>query len=129
MHAEDYGMRAKSAPAGRPQAKESSVNYQAPPTCTETMAYLLAIDPGTSSSRSIVFNESGEIVALAQREFTQIFRQPGWVEHDPMEIWRTQLETAREALTKAELTANDIRAIGITNQRETTLVWNRLTGE
>ena len=93
------------------------------------MAYLLALDQGTSSSRSIVFNEGGEIVALAQREFTQIFPRAGWVEHDPMEIWTTQLETAREALSKAGLKASDIRAIGITNQRETTLVWNRRTGE
>ncbi|HLU78253.1 MAG TPA: glycerol kinase GlpK [Burkholderiaceae bacterium] len=92
------------------------------------MAYLLALDQGTSSSRSIIFNESGEIVALAQREFTQIFPQPGWVEHDPLEIWNTQLETAREALSKSGLKASDIRAIGITNQRETTLVWNRRTG-
>lgn len=94
-----------------------------------SMTYLLALDQGTSSSRSIVFTETGEIVALAQREITQIFPRPGWVEHDPMEIWRTQLETAREALSKAGLQARDIRAIGITNQRETTLVWNRRTGE
>jgi len=93
------------------------------------MAYLLALDQGTSSSRSIIFNEDGEIVALAQREFTQIFPQPGWVEHDPMEIWTTQLATAREALSKAGLKASDIRAVGITNQRETTLLWNRCTGE
>jgi len=99
------------------------------PSRIDTMAYLLALDQGTSSSRSIVFNENGEIVALAQREITQIFPQPGWVEHDPMEIWRTQLETAREALAKAGLKAADIRAIGITNQRETTLVWNRRTGQ
>lgn len=93
------------------------------------MTYLLALDQGTSSSRSIVFNESGEIVALAQRETTQHFPRPGWVEHDPMEIWQTQLDTAREALAKAGLKASDIRAIGITNQRETTLLWNRRTGE
>ncbi len=93
------------------------------------MTYLLALDQGTSSSRSIVFNERGDIVALAQRELTQIFPQPGWVEHDPMEIWQAQLETAREALAKAGLKAADIRAIGITNQRETTVVWNRRTGQ
>lgn len=93
------------------------------------MAYLLALDQGTSSSRSIVFNENGEIISLAQRETTQIFPRPGWVEHDPMEIWQTQLETAREALSKAGLKAADIRAIGITNQRETTLVWDRRTGQ
>lgn len=98
-------------------------------TRSNPMTYLLALDQGTSSSRSIVFNESGEIVSLAQRETTQIFPRPGWVEHDPMEIWQTQLDTAREALSKAGLQARDIRAIGITNQRETTLLWNRRTGQ
>ena len=93
------------------------------------MTYLLALDQGTSSSRSIVFDDLGRIVAMAQREFRQIFPQPGWVEHDPMEIWSTQLETAREVIAKAGLKAGDIRAIGITNQRETTLVWDRRTGE
>jgi len=93
------------------------------------MTYLLALDQGTSSSRSIVFEASGQIVAMAQREFRQIYPQPGWVEHDPKEIWASQLETAHEALAKAGLKAADIRAVGITNQRETTLVWNRDTGE
>ncbi len=92
------------------------------------MAYLLALDQGTSSSRSIVFDDLGKIVAMAQRELPQIFPQPGWVEHDPMEIWRGQLVTAREALTKANISAKDIAAVGITNQRETTVVWNRKTG-
>jgi glycerol kinase len=92
------------------------------------MAYLLALDQGTSSSRSIVFDDLGQIVSMAQRELPQIFPQPGWVEHDPMEIWRGQLATAREALSKAGLSASDIAAIGITNQRETTVVWNRKTG-
>jgi len=92
------------------------------------MTYLLALDQGTSSSRSIVFDEQGRIVALAQQELPQIYPRPGWVEHDPMEIWRTQLATAREALAKANLKAGDIRALGITNQRETTVVWNRKTG-
>ena len=92
------------------------------------MAYLLALDQGTSSSRSIVFDDLGQIVAMAQCELPQIFPQPGWVEHDPMQIWRDQLATAREALAKAGLSANDIAAIGITNQRETTVVWNRKTG-
>jgi glycerol kinase len=92
------------------------------------MTYLLALDQGTSSSRSIVFDAQGRIVALAQQELTQIYPQPGWVEHDPVEIWQTQLSTARQALAKAGLTARDIRAIGITNQRETTVVWNRKTG-
>lgn len=93
------------------------------------MTYLLALDQGTSSSRSIVFDENGHIVALAQQELPQIYPRPGWVEHDPMEIWRTQLATAREALAKATLKAGDIRALGITNQRETTVVWNRKTGQ
>jgi glycerol kinase len=91
--------------------------------------HLLALDQGTSSSRSIVFDAGGRVVAAAQREFRQIFPQPGWVEHDPREIWESQLATAREALAKAKLQAADIAAIGITNQRETTLVWNRATGE
>ncbi len=91
--------------------------------------FLLALDQGTSSSRSIVFDEGGRIVAMAQREFRQIFPQPGWVEHDPKEIWATQLATAQEALAKAKLKAGDIASIGITNQRETTVVWNRRTGE
>ena len=93
------------------------------------MTYLLALDQGTSSSRSIVFDAQGQIVALAQRELPQIYPQPGWVEHDPLEIWRTQLETARDVLRKAGLKASDIRALGITNQRETTVVWNRRTGQ
>ncbi|HMN76609.1 MAG TPA: glycerol kinase GlpK [Burkholderiaceae bacterium] len=92
------------------------------------MTYLLALDQGTSSSRSIVFDEGGRIVAKAQRELTQIFPQPGWVEHDAMEIWTSQLATAREALAGAGPAAADVRAIGITNQRETTLVWNRKSG-
>ena len=91
--------------------------------------YLLALDQGTSSSRSIVFDPAGRIKAMAQREFRQIYPQPGWVEHDPAEIWQTQLATAREALATAGLSARDIASIGITNQRETTVVWNRRTGE
>jgi glycerol kinase len=93
------------------------------------MPYLLALDQGTSSSRSIVFDERGRIVALAQQELPQIYPQPGWVEHDPLEIWRGQLATARAALAQAGLKAADIRALGITNQRETTLLWHRKTGQ
>ena len=93
------------------------------------MTYLLALDQGTSSSRSIVFDAQGRILAMAQREFRQIYPQPGWVEHDPKEIWATQLATAQEALAKAGIGAGDVASIGITNQRETTLVWNRATGE
>ena len=90
--------------------------------------FILALDQGTSSSRSIVFDAHGRIVAMAQREFRQIYPQPGWVEHDPNEIWESQLATARDVLATAKLTAGDLAAIGITNQRETTLVWNRATG-
>ena len=93
------------------------------------MTYLLALDQGTSSSRSIVFDAQGRIVAMAQQELTQHYPQPGWVEHDPAEIWQTQLATARQALASAGLTAGDVRAVGITNQRETTIVWNRRTGQ
>ena len=93
------------------------------------MTYLLALDQGTSSCRSIVFDERGQVVALAQQELPQIYPKPGWVEHDPMEIWRSQLATARQALAMAALKASDIRALGITNQRETTVVWNRKTGQ
>jgi glycerol kinase len=92
------------------------------------MTYLLALDQGTSSSRSIVFDTHGRMMAMAQQELPQIFPQPGWVEHDPMVIWRDQLATARQALAKAGLQARDIHAIGITNQRETTVLWNRRTG-
>ncbi len=92
------------------------------------MAYLLALDQGTSSSRSIVFDAAGRIVAQAQQELPQIYPRPGWVEHDPMEIWRGQLATAREALQRAGLKAGDLKALGITNQRETTVLWNRRTG-
>ena len=93
------------------------------------MTYLLALDQGTSSSRSIVFDGLGNLVAMAQREFRQIFPQPGWVEHDPHDIWATQLATAREVLVRAGLTAQDIHALGITNQRETTVLWHRATGQ
>jgi len=91
--------------------------------------YILALDQGTTSSRAIVFDHSGNVVASAQREFRQIFPKPGWVEHDAKEIWATQLHTASEVIGKARLTAADIAAIGITNQRETTVVWDRDSGE
>jgi len=93
------------------------------------MRYLLALDQGTSSSRSIVFDSDGQVVAMAQREFRQIFPQPGWVEHDAMEIWQTQLATAREVLDKAGVDATQIAAVGITNQRETAVLWDRRSGE
>ena len=93
------------------------------------MTYLLALDQGTSSSRSIVFDDQGRMVAMSQREFRQIYPHPGWVEHDADEIWQTQLATAREALAQAGVPAAAVAAIGITNQRETTVLWNRRTGQ
>ncbi|BDU55531.1 hypothetical protein LTEGF4_12120 [Limnohabitans sp. TEGF004] len=93
------------------------------------MTYILALDQGTSSSRSIVFNQLGQIVAIAQQEITQIYPNPGWVEHDPMQIWQTQLATAKEVLAKAGISARDVGALGITNQRETSVVWNKNTGQ
>lgn len=90
--------------------------------------YLLAFDQGTTSSRAIVFDHQGSMIAVGQKEFTQIYPQPGWVEHDPGEIWSSQVAVATEAVLKAGLNAHDIAAIGITNQRETTVIWDRRTG-
>ncbi len=90
---------------------------------------ILALDQGTTSSRAILFDGDGRIIAVAQREFTQLYPQPGWVEHNPEEIWNSQLAVAQEAIAKAGLHARDIKAIGITNQRETTVVWERATGK
>jgi glycerol kinase len=89
---------------------------------------ILALDQGTTSSRAILFDQEGLIIATAQKEFTQIFPSPGWVEHDPMEIWSTQIGVASEVISKQGIDKFDIAAIGITNQRETTVVWNKLTG-
>ncbi len=91
--------------------------------------YILSFDQGTTSSRAIVFDKKGNIVSIAQKEFTQIFPQPGWVEHDANEIWSTQIGVATEAILKAGLTVYDIAAIGITNQRETAVVWDRKTSQ
>ena len=96
---------------------------------TRMSQYILALDQGTTSSRSLVFDAAGRILAMAQQEFTQHYPQPGWVEHDPEEILSTQLATAREAVSSAGLTMADIAAVGITNQRETTVVWDRTTGK
>ena len=93
------------------------------------MKYILALDQGTTSSRSIVYDEFLRPVASAQREFTQHFPQPGWVEHDALEIWDSIVSTAREAVAKAGIKPQDIAAVGITNQRETVVVWDRATGE
>jgi glycerol kinase len=92
------------------------------------MTFILALDQGTTSSRAIVFSDAGEIVAVAQREFRQHYPQPGWVEHDAEEIWRSQHDVACEALTRAGLKHSDVAAIGITNQRETVVVWDRASG-
>ena len=92
-------------------------------------AYLMAIDQGTTSSRAIVFDRSGEIVQVAQEEFPQIYPADGWVEHDPEAIWSTTLNVSREALTTAERDGGRVVAIGVTNQRETTILWERDTGK
>ncbi len=92
------------------------------------MQYILALDQGTTSSRAILFDHDGAIKSVAQREFEQIFPQPGWVEHDPQEIWTSQVSVAVEALTRAGVHPRDVAAIGITNQRETAIVWDRESG-
>ena len=91
--------------------------------------YVMALDAGTTSNRCILFNEQGEICSMAQKEFRQFFPNPGWVEHDANEIWSTMLGVAVEAMNMIRATAADIAAIGITNQRETAIVWNKETGE
>lgn len=93
------------------------------------MKYLLALDQGTTSSRAILFSLEGRPVAMAQREFRQLYPRPGWVEHDPLELWETTLLAAREALRRGGVEAGEVLALGISNQRETTLVWDRKTGE
>ena len=91
--------------------------------------YVMALDAGTTSNRCILFNEKGEICSMAQKEFTQYYPQPGWVEHDANEIWQTQLSVARKAMQDVGATYEDIAAIGITNQRETVILWDRATGQ
>src|SRR3569833_3200961 len=91
--------------------------------------FILALDQGTTSSRAIIFDHNGQIQSVAQKEFTQIFPKPGWVEHDPNEIWSPQAGVAAEATVKMGINGTNIKAIGITNQRETTIVWDRNTGE
>ncbi|MEE8836765.1 MAG: glycerol kinase GlpK [Eubacteriales bacterium] len=91
--------------------------------------YVMALDAGTTSNRCILFNQKGEMISVAQKEFPQYFPHPGWVEHDANEIWQTQLQVAREAIEKAGATYQDVAAIGITNQRETTILWDRTTGQ
>ena len=93
------------------------------------MQYVLALDQGTTSSRAILFDKSGNVTDISQKEFTQIFPQPGWVEHNPEEIWETQLFVVREVLQQTGVSANQIAAIGITNQRETTVIWDKNSGQ
>ena len=94
-----------------------------------TKEFVMAIDQGTTSTRAIIFNHSGEIVSVGQKEFTQIFPNPGWVEHNPIEIWDTTRQVVADALQKAEINRHQLAAVGITNQRETTVVWDKNTGE
>ena len=90
-----------------------------------TKDHILALDQGTTSSRALIFNQKGEIVSQAHEEFTQLYPQPGWVEHDPEAIWTSQLGTSQKAISKSGLDPSRIAAIGVTNQRETTIVWER----
>lgn len=92
------------------------------------MSYILALDQGTTSSRAIIFDHEGNAISVGQKEYTQIYPKSGWVEHDPNEIWQSQIDTATDTLSKAKLGASDIAAVGITNQRETTIIWDRKTG-
>src|SRR5260370_25077703 len=93
------------------------------------MKYLLALDQGTTSSRALVIDYSGKVISVAQKEFTQFFPQPGWVEHDANEIWASQIGVVADAIGRANISLEDIAAVGITNQRETAVVWDRKTGE
>ncbi len=92
-------------------------------------SYILVIDQGTTGSAALLFDESGQVVSSADREIRQIYPQPGWVEHDPVEIFQTSLAVAKEALQQAGVTASQVKGLGITNQRETTVVWDRRTGK
>ncbi len=91
--------------------------------------YILALDQGTTSSRAIIFDRRGKVISNCQKEFTQIFPKPGWVEHNPLEIWQTQKEMAAAAMKKASIKPEEIASIGITNQRETAILWERETGK
>ena len=95
---------------------------------TQKKTYIMALDQGTTSSRCILFDKQGNICSMAQKEFTQIYPQPGWVEHNPMEIWSSQLGVAIESMAVLGITDDQIEAIGITNQRETTIIWDKNTG-
>ena len=90
--------------------------------------YVMALDQGTTSSRAVIFDRQGKVVSIAAKEFKQIYPRPGWVEHDPVEIWDSQMEAARKALDSLNLSPQQIAAIGVTNQRETTIIWDRESG-
>src|SRR3954471_14353383 len=120
---------ATCAPSMPSTARQDCDRAECPPERSRMSArYVLALDQGTTSSRSLLFDARGHIVSLAQREFTQHFPKPGWVEHDPVEIWQTQRATMLDALRAANAAPRDIAAVGITNQRETTLLWERASG-
>src|SRR5690606_18324324 len=106
---------------------ESQQNRRATENRFMSEKFILALDQGTTTSRAIIFNHAGEIVSIAQKPFQQYFPKPGWVEHDAQEIWSTQSSVAAEVVAQADLTGLDIEAIGITNQRETTIVWDSET--
>ena len=91
--------------------------------------YVIALDQGTTSSRAIIFDKNTNIISTAQREFTQLYPEPGWVEHNPMDIWATQRSVLTEVIARSGISLKDVAAIGITNQRETTIVWDKKTGE
>ena len=93
------------------------------------MDYLIAIDQGTSSSRAAIFDRRASLISISQEEFTQIYPKSGWVEHNPEDIWNSVVNVTKDVLSKAKINQNDIKAIGITNQRETTLIWDRETGD
>lgn len=120
------GLRSRRQLEGRNEVQKKSI---IPSQKRIIMSYILAFDQGTTSSRAILFDHDGKIISTAQKEFRQIFPKPGWVEHNPNEIWSSQISVAAEALSRVNTTAADVEAIGITNQRETTIVWNRKTGK
>ena len=128
LYAEREMCRPPKKPKATPRLHEATEGLHPAGRRIPTVSYILALDQGTTSSRAIIFDHDANIVAVGQREFPQIFPRPGWVEHDPGEIWATQIAVATEALGRGHLRPRDIAAIGITNQRETTVVWDRETG-
>src|SRR5580700_9411574 len=111
-----------------PIDRENRANFEPLAEAIMAVSYILALDQGTTSSRAILFDHGGQIRGIAQKEFRQIFLPGGWVEHDAVEIWNSQISVATEVLKQVGLRAQDVAAIGITNQRETTVIWDRGTG-